>query len=74
MTFSGKIAVITGSGRGIGRRMAMDFAAAGAKVVAAARTAETLDSLIDDLPARFPPVGLMVPIFIFGLGTHSLIL
>ncbi len=49
MTFAGKIAVITGAGRGIGRRMAMDFAAAGANIVAAARTAETLDSLIDEI-------------------------
>ena len=49
MTLAGKIAVVTGAGRGIGRRMAMDFAAAGAKVVAAARTAETLDSLIDEI-------------------------
>ena len=49
MTFAGKVAVITGAGRGIGRRMAVDFAGAGARVVAAARTGETLETLIDEI-------------------------
>jgi 7-alpha-hydroxysteroid dehydrogenase len=49
MKFAGAVAVITGAGRGIGRRMALDFAAAGARVVAAARTAETLETLIGEI-------------------------
>ena len=49
MKFAGEVAVITGAGRGIGRRMALDFAAEGARVVAAARTGETLETLIDEI-------------------------
>ena len=39
----GKIAVITGAGRGIGRALAIGFAEAGAKVVCAARTNAQID-------------------------------
>ena len=37
-TLEGKVAIVTGAGRGIGQTMALALAQAGAAVVAAART------------------------------------
>ena len=43
--FTGKRILITGAGRGIGRALAIDIAAAGGEVYALSRTKETLDTL-----------------------------
>jgi 3-oxoacyl-[acyl-carrier protein] reductase len=45
----GKVVVITGASKGIGKATATDFAAAGAKVVLAARTRETLEQVAASL-------------------------
>lgn len=42
----GKVAVVTGAGRGIGRAIALAYGAAGAHVVCAARTAADLDDVV----------------------------
>lgn len=45
----GKVALITGASRGIGRAIALAYAGAGASVAVTARTAEQLDSLVAEI-------------------------
>ncbi len=45
----GKVAIVTGAGRGIGAEIARTFADAGADVVLAARTQEQLDAVAEDV-------------------------
>jgi len=48
---SGRIALVTGASRGIGRECAMALAAAGAHVIAVARTVGALEELDDEIRA-----------------------
>ena len=48
----GKIAMVTGAGKGIGRACSEQLAAAGARVIAVARTANDLDKLQQQYPDR----------------------
>lgn len=50
---NGKVAVVTGSSRGIGRAIATSLAAHGAKVVISSRTADSRDEVALDLNQRF---------------------
>jgi len=56
----GKVAVVTGAGRGIGRGCALGFAEAGAHVVCAARTVEQIEETAD-LARAFGVESLAVP-------------
>jgi NAD(P)-dependent dehydrogenase (short-subunit alcohol dehydrogenase family) len=49
---TGKIALVTGAGRGIGRAAAMGLAEAGADIAAAARTTEEIEELAAEVRAR----------------------
>jgi 3-oxoacyl-[acyl-carrier protein] reductase len=49
---SGKIALVTGASRGIGRAIALSLADAGARVIASARSADQLDAVVEEIAAR----------------------
>ncbi len=49
MSLQGKVAVITGAGRGIGRAVALRFASEGANVVLAARSADEIERVAEEI-------------------------
>ena len=49
--FSGKVALITGGSRGLGRQMALAYAARGADLVIASRKLENCISVVDEVEA-----------------------
>lgn len=61
MKLEGKIALITGAGRGIGRASAIRFAREGAKLVLASRTQSELDTLAKELLDLYDTDSLVVP-------------
>ena len=48
-SLAGQVAIVTGSGRGIGRAIALAYANAGAQVVITARSQEQIDSVRDEI-------------------------
>jgi len=62
-SLEGKVAIVTGASRGIGRAISLGYARAGADVAVAARTASDLETLakeIDDIGRRALPVAVDV--------------
>jgi L-xylulose reductase len=61
MSFEGRTALITGAGKGIGRKTARLLAAKGARIVALSRTQADLDSLADEIGSTSIAVDLADP-------------
>ncbi|MFC7050604.1 SDR family NAD(P)-dependent oxidoreductase [Emcibacter nanhaiensis] len=58
----GKIALITGASRGIGRAVALEFAREGADVILVARTVGALEALDDEIKQETGREALLVPL------------
>lgn len=58
---NGKIALITGASRGIGRSIALVYASEGANVVLTGRTRSDLESLASEISARYGTKAIVVP-------------
>jgi NAD(P)-dependent dehydrogenase (short-subunit alcohol dehydrogenase family) len=52
MSLNGKVAIVTGAGRGIGREVAFRFASAGVKVVLASRTKDEIEAVSLEIASR----------------------
>src|SRR5262250_3218706 len=65
---SGKVAIVTGAGRGIGQAIAQAYARAGAAVCCAARTVAEIDQTVQDIVAAGGQ-GLAVPMDVTQLAT-----
>jgi NAD(P)-dependent dehydrogenase (short-subunit alcohol dehydrogenase family) len=60
-TLEGKVAIVTGAGRGLGQTMALTLAQAGAAVVAVARTEREIQETVDAI-GKLGKTGLAVPL------------
>lgn len=60
-SLDGKVAVITGSTRGIGRAIAGRMAEAGAKVVVSSRKADACDAAVAEINAAQPGAAIAIP-------------
>ena len=49
MSLEGQVAIVTGSGRGIGRAIALAYAQAGADVVVTARSQGQIDAVCEEI-------------------------
>jgi 3-hydroxybutyrate dehydrogenase len=59
MKLANKLALITGGGRGIGRAIALNFASEGAQIALAARTAEQVEGVAEEVGETAKPLAVV---------------
>jgi NAD(P)-dependent dehydrogenase (short-subunit alcohol dehydrogenase family) len=59
-SYSGKVVLVTGASRGVGRETALQYARAGASVAIVARTVDALDETRDMIVAAVPDADVLV--------------
>ena len=65
---AGKVVLLTGASRGIGRAVALGAAAAGATMLICGRDVKALEALADEIVAQAWPAPMIVPINLEGAG------
>ena len=70
---AGQVVAVTGAGRGIGRAIALDAGASGAKVVACSRTQDELDTLVTEIEASGGECATVVTDLSTVAGTQAFI-
>ena len=68
---TGKVALVTGASKGIGRALALGFAQAGASVCLVARTQSDLDKVVADVPAGSVAVAVKADVTDPGSLQHA---
>jgi len=67
LDLTGKVAIVTGAGRGLGRAISVEFAKAGAEVVVAARTVSQIEETVAMIRAEGGKA-LAVPVDVLDIG------
>nr|WP_235736355.1 SDR family NAD(P)-dependent oxidoreductase [Nocardioides alcanivorans] len=69
--FTGRIVVVTGGSRGLGRALALAYAAAGATVVVASRRQEACDAVVAEIAANHGTAALAVACHVGHWGSAT---
>lgn len=64
----GKVSLITGSTKGIGKAIAIEMAREGADVIINGRKKETVDQVVSEIKEKFPDTNPQVDVLVNNMG------